>query len=114
MNSSKLIPDERSEVNVWVFVVILDIGKSLVLVDFIVFLLFIHLVITHVLVAVALHKLTLETLDHLVEVDTVRAKNGKFSVLGGAELGFFVVLRLARHLGLWFNVQFLVRFKIED
>jgi hypothetical protein len=113
MDPSKLIPDKGVKRNLWVFIVILNKRKSLVLINFIMLLLFIHLIITHVLmITFTLHKLTLETLDHLIEVDTVRTENSKFAIFSRIKFGLLVVLRLAWHFGLWFNVKLLVGFKV--
>lgn len=110
MNPLELIPDEGDIGKLCVLVTVLNIGKALVLINFIMLLILVHSLV--LVLAGTFNKLALEPLHHGVEVASIRSKNGKLAVVNWVELGLAVLSRFAWKLGLGLDGELLVVFDI--
>ena len=95
MHAFILIPDEASELKLWVLVAILNIGQALMLIDFVVMILavFAHFILTAI---TTLNWDSFESFNHRVEVNGVRGEDSELTLIRGVELNVTVLLGLAR------------------
>jgi hypothetical protein len=99
MNALVLVPNEASELELGVFVAVLNELQALMLINLIVMILAVlaHLVLTAI---APFNRDTLEAFNHSVEVDSVGSKDSEFTIVDRVELDLSVVLSLAWKLGL--------------